>query len=254
MAPCKRHSRRIPAMLSAELRSREVYEEWHQSVESESSTTEPPWYALVARHLTPREMANRRILEIGCGRGELASRLVVAGGDSCHVVAADFAQSAVRLARGRLRNSGRSRVSCMVASIQEIPVEDEAFDIVISCETVEHVVDPLPALREIRRVLRPGGRLLLTTPNYLGPMGLYRAYLRARGRRYSEGDQPICHFTTLPRTLMWLYRAGLTVRHVDAKGHYLLRPGRLPHAIDWLDSIPWLRWFALHSFVIADKP
>jgi SAM-dependent methyltransferase len=141
-----------------------------------------------------------------------------------------------------------------VASIQDIPLPDSTFDTVISCETIEHVVEPIKALREVRRVLRPGGRLLLTTPNYLGPMGLYRGYLRARGRRYTEGGQPICHFTSLPRTMTWLRRAGLRVCEVDAVGHYLPWPGRTPLALPGLDSVRLLRWFALHSLVVAEKP
>jgi SAM-dependent methyltransferase len=46
------------------------------------------------------------------------------------------------------------------------PYPDDAFDVVLFCEIIEHMVnDPLVALREIRRVLRPGGRLVLSTPN-----------------------------------------------------------------------------------------
>ena len=49
---------------------------------------------------------------------------------------------------------------------EPFPFEDGAFDVVLFCEVIEHLLmDPLAALREINRVLRPGGRLLLTTPN-----------------------------------------------------------------------------------------
>jgi hypothetical protein len=103
-------------------------------------------------------------------------------------------------------------------------------------------------------VLKPGGRLFLTTPNYLGPMGAYRAYLRIRGRRYTEGGQPICHLTMLPRTLRWMRDAGLRVSRVDAIGHYLPWPGAPPRALSWMDSMRPLHWFALHSLVVAEKP
>lgn len=47
-----------------------------------------------------------------------------------------------------------------------LPYPDGAFDLVVSMDVVEHVVDPSPWLREALRVLRPGGTLFLTTPNY----------------------------------------------------------------------------------------
>jgi ubiquinone/menaquinone biosynthesis C-methylase UbiE len=239
---------------SFEAQSREIYEAWHRSVESASGGDETPWHRLIARHLTPGDLADARVLEIGCGRGELVQRLLDTYGRPRLVVAADFASSAVEFARRRVQQSSSRNVGWAVASMQEIPLADSTFDVVISCETVEHVADPVKALREVHRVLRPGGRLLLTTPNYLGPMGLFRGYLRMTGRRYSEGGQPICHFTSLPRTLTWLRRAGLRARCVEASGHYLPWPGRRPFEMRGLDRLRTLRWFALHSLLVAERP
>jgi hypothetical protein len=86
-------------------------------------------------------------------------------------------------------------------------------------------------------------------------MGLYRAYLRLTGRRYTEGGQPINHPVVLPRTVAWVRRTGLRVLTVDAVGHYLPFPGRPPIEIAAL-SRPrrFMRWFGLHSLVVATKP
>ena len=242
-------------MPRADASARAVYEGWHERVQQESATADRPWHDLVFARLRPGDLGGRDVLEIGCGRGELACELAVADPAPARVVAADFAHAAVRLGRQRALARGVSGVSWLVANVQHIGLPDASVDTVISCETIEHLSDPVQALREFHRVLRPGGRVILTTPNYFGPFGLYRAYLRLRGRRYTEGDQPICRLTMLPRTLFWAWRAGLRVRAVDASGQYLLAPGRRPWEPDVLKRLNWLLWpIGLHSVVVAEKP
>ena len=68
-----------------------------------------------------------------------------------------------------------------------------------------------------------------TTPNYLSTMGVYRAYMRLTGRRYTETGQPINNFVWLPLTLWWMRLAGLHIQKVDAQGHYLPFPRREAH-------------------------
>ena len=243
-------------MQSVEARSRAAYEAWHEDVYDHDETADRPWHEQVLRYLQPNDVIHRDVLEIGCGRGELAIRLAAMTPPPHRLIGADFAQSAVRLGARRARQTAaRSNVSWMVADAQAIGLPAASFDTVISCETIEHLVDPLAALREFYRLLRPGGRLILTTPNYMGVFGLYRAYLRLRGRRYTEGGQPICRLTSLPRTWWWLTRAGFTVRTIDATGHYLLFPGRHPWEPAWLARAGrWIWPFGLQSIFVAEKP
>jgi 2-polyprenyl-3-methyl-5-hydroxy-6-metoxy-1,4-benzoquinol methylase len=241
-------------MSSADRQARAVYESWHERVQCDHATADRPWHALVYAHLEDADLAGRAVLEIGCGRGELACELMASTRAPARLIAADFAHAAVRLGRARAASRAVAGLSWMVADVQRIGLPDASVDTVVSCETIEHLPDPVQALREFRRVLRPGGRVILTTPNYFGPFGLYRAYLRMRGRRYTEGDQPICRLTMLPRTLFWMWRAGLRVRAVDAAGQYLLAPGRLPWEPGFLERLNWLLWpLGLHSLVVAEK-
>jgi len=242
-------------MSRADAQARAVYESWHERVQRETATADRPWHALVFAHVDAADLGGRDVLEIGCGRGELACELMTSDPPPARLIAADFAHAAVRLGRARAGGRQLPGITWMVADVQHIGLPDASVDTVISCETIEHLPDPVQALREFRRVLRPGGRLILTTPNYFGPFGLYRAYLRLRGRRYTEGDQPICRFTMLPRTLFWMWRAGLRVRCADAAGQYLLAPGRLPWEPAVLARLNWLLWpFGLHSLIVAEKP
>lgn len=233
--------------------SRAAYEAWHErfEVDRESDT---PWHRLVKEHLDgARDLEGKRVLEIACGRGGFACWL--ARHRPAEVVAADFAESAVRKGREFAAGQGVDNVTWEVADVQRLGHEDASFDTVVSCETVEHVQDPRRAVRELARVLRPGGRLFLTTPNYLGTMGLYRGYMRLTGRRWTEEGQPINNFTLLPRVRAWVARAGLKVHEVDAVGHYLPVRGRRPVEVRALDNPRYLmRWFGLHSLVVGEKP
>lgn len=235
-------------------RSREVYEVWHRSLGFEGDAKQP-WHRLIQGHLdAERDIVGRRVLEIGAGRGELSHWLMSLERPPRLLVAADFALSAVSIGRSSGIRHGDRGLSWLVADIAGIACADAVFDTVISCETVEHIPAPGRALAELARVLKPGGRLYLTTPNYLNVSGLYRAYLRLRGRRFQEAGQPVNNLMLLPVTSVLVRRAGLRVLRVSGSGHQLLWPGRDPIQLRPPESWhAWTRWFALHSLVIGEK-
>lgn len=147
------------------------------------------------------------MLEIGAGQGGLGAHLAVAGAQ--RVVAADFSAEAVAKTLHLVESRGLGNVTVDRADIHALPYAADLFDVVVSCETLEHVRDPGTAVRELARVLRPGGWLFLTVPNYLNLFALQRMYRRIVGRPYTEGGQPRNNFTTLPRVLVWVRGAGL---------------------------------------------
>ena len=97
----------------------------------------------------------QRALDLGCGDGRLTREL-----DAAETVAADV--SDVALARAAARVPAARLVP--LDPDAPLPLEDGSFDLVLCAETVEHVRDVQLLLSEVRRVLRPGGRLAVTTP------------------------------------------------------------------------------------------
>ena len=94
-------------------------------------------------------------LDLGCGDGRLTTAL-----DARELTAADV--SPVALERAGRRLPGARLVE--LEPDEALPLEDNSFDLVLCAETIEHVRDRQLFLSEVRRVLRPGGELALTTP------------------------------------------------------------------------------------------
>lgn len=226
---------------------RGAYDAWHTDV-SATMALDTPWHRMVQGALDiGRDLSGKRVLEIACGRGELASWCAALPEPPALLVGADFSGVAVRLAR---QNVGIGlRTAFFQADAQAIGVSAGAFDTAICCETLEHLHDPRAALAELARVLRPGGRLFLTTPNYLGPMGAYRGYLRLTGRRYSEEGQPVNRFLLAPRLRRWVRRAGFRIVTAETAGHYLPWPRRAPILLEAHPRV--LAPFGLHSLTVA---
>ena len=135
---------------------------------------EPERFGARCAWLLERVSAGERVLDLGCGAGEFARALREHG---AVVTAVDAAAEAVRRA-------GDAQV---VDPEAPLPFPDDAFDVAWLGETLEHLVDPVGTLHEVRRVLRPRGRLLATTPDH--PPDLLRA-LADDPERFAEHFSP----------------------------------------------------------------
>jgi 2-polyprenyl-3-methyl-5-hydroxy-6-metoxy-1,4-benzoquinol methylase len=100
-----------------------------------------------------------RVLDVGCGEGRFAAELARAGAE---VVGIDVAAEPLRRARARHPELDLRQVQAEAAW----PLQDASFDVVWAGEVIEHVADTSGWLSEVRRVLRPGAVLLLSTPDH----------------------------------------------------------------------------------------
>jgi ubiquinone/menaquinone biosynthesis C-methylase UbiE len=102
-------------------------------------------------------VVGKHVLDVACGEGYGSAALRKAGASS--VVGIDIAQEVCDHAR---RKYG---VDARAGDALALPLADASVDLVVSFETIEHVTDPSRFLAECARVLRPGGMLILSTPN-----------------------------------------------------------------------------------------
>jgi 2-polyprenyl-3-methyl-5-hydroxy-6-metoxy-1,4-benzoquinol methylase len=141
----------------------------------------PADFSLRRDFLLAHVSAGASVLDLGCSEGAFTSELARAG---ARVVGADVAEEPLRRARAR-----DPRLDLRLLDAEgpwELP--DAAFDVVWAGEIIEHVADTAAWLSEVRRVLRSGGSLLLSTPAH---GALVRLRLAASGRAWEEHFDPL---------------------------------------------------------------
>jgi ubiquinone/menaquinone biosynthesis C-methylase UbiE len=228
--------------------SRSAYEQFH-AARSEKPGVHQPWHKLLAPRL---KLGGSRVLEIASGRGGFAAWMATREPPDrpSLVVAADFSLNAVTQG---IALGARGPLVFAQADIMRLPFAEGMFDAVVSCETLEHVPDPRVAIGELHRVLRPGGVLYITMPNYFSTLGLYRAYRELTRRPWQETGQPINHALRSTRMRRWLRDAGFHIDTMDGASHFLPIPGREPVHTSALDSFRPLRLFAQHIVFVARR-
>jgi ubiquinone biosynthesis O-methyltransferase len=205
------------------------YNQWHQKVhgaENPEAISLQDWHKN-ALSLSP-SLKDLAILEVGCGVGDFAIYLADQGAD---VTAVDLSPQAIKMALKKSKAQNKT-VDFQVANAQSLPFENDSFDIVFSCECLEHVPTPQLALSEFHRVLKPSGRLLLTTENYSNAMilGWIVCWIRKEPFNSGAGVQPIEHFFLFWRVKRMLKKAGFHVQNMIGSHHvFLMLPRFDPH-------------------------
>lgn len=123
---------------------------------------------MIDRLARPRLQTGARLLEIGCGSGNLLLRAAIPGTTP---VALDLSRQALTFVRSRLletqASDGHPEDFLLTQGIAEaLPFQSGTFDLVLLSEVIEHLEAPEHVICEAVRVLRTGGYLLVTTPNY----------------------------------------------------------------------------------------
>jgi len=164
-----------------------------------------------AGYLLPRLTSGVTVLDVGCGPGTITADLatLVTPG---RVTALETTAEALGLARAEIERRGLTTVDFAVGDVHALDFPDDAFDVVHAHQVLQHVGDPVRALREMRRVTRPGGLVAVRDSDYsaftwfprvLGLdewLDLYQKVSRGNGGEPDAGR----------RLLSWAHAAGFT--------------------------------------------
>jgi len=169
-----------------------------------------------------RILPTDRVLDVGCGTGELLARLA-AKYPEARLAGLDPVPEMLEVAKGKVSE----RVDLRVGWANQLPWPDSSFDVVVSCNVFHYITHPVAAVRELERVVRPGGRVVITDwcDDYVA-CRLCNVYLRLTSK---------AHYKT--------YRQAECAALLKEAGHALAQIER--YKINWL-------WGLMTA--IAEKP
>jgi ubiquinone/menaquinone biosynthesis C-methylase UbiE len=160
-----------------------------------------------AAYLLPHLKPHMKVLDVGSGPGTITADLA---GRVRHVTASEVTAEALELARAEVTGRGARNVDFAVADVHALEFADATFCVTHAHQVLQHVGDPVRALREMRRVTKPGGIVAARDSDYSAfawyprlPaldawMGLYQRVARSNGGEPDAGR----------RLLSWAHAAG----------------------------------------------
>lgn len=140
---------------------------------------------------------NEKIIDIGCGSGTF-SRALAKKYPKAQITGVDISEHAINFARRKnAKEANIGNLDFISASISAIPVKNGSFDVAIVSHLIEHVENPENDLKEVNRILKRNGVLILTTPNYfsLWPLAEMVFDRTMAEKNYSLDEQHISRFT-----------------------------------------------------------
>ena len=228
------------------------------------------FYAKYADTLKPAR-AGARVLDVGCGAGQVVGRLAEAGFEAWGV---DVSEPSIARAR-------KFSERCLFYDGRKLPFPDAHFASAGALNVLEHVEEPEAFLVEIARVVEPGGRVVVSSPNFFRVLGFRDYHARMRGlgnkwrnlrrllakRRQMRDEPGAVRFDRMTPVVkepftpdddaivatnalemeFFLARAGCVVERVECTDRHVAAP------VDWLLNLgPW-RYGMFNAFLVARR-
>ena len=187
-----------------------------------------PW-ARVLLELVPAR-SGEAVLDVATGPGTVARVAATRAGAAGRVVGVDVSPAMLAIARDWPPEPGAAPIEYLESTATTMPVPDAAFDVAYCQQGLQHMSDPLAALREMRRALRPSGRLGLALW-VRSPFGLFRDVVNSLGVA-SDGPQPSDFGRDADKLAVALRDAGFDHVQVHQRELEAVLEGGIPQALE----------------------
>lgn len=141
-----------------------------------------PWASILLHHAVPK--ARERVLDVACGTGIVARKTAPLVGADGKVIALDINPAMLAVARALPAPSGAT-INWQEGNAMALPFPDDTFDVVLCQHGLQFVPDRAGAVREMRRVLAPGGRALVIVLQALARHPVFEALMESVARHLS---------------------------------------------------------------------
>ena len=208
----------------------EEYDYWHKSAyvkECAEDINLCSWHHEAIKLISNIE--GKTILEIGCGRGDFS---IFLHNQNANVSGCDFSEAAISIAKEKAKLKNLP-IKFFVADAQHLPLQDGLYDIIFSCECLEHIPNPQQALNEMYRILKPKGQAVITTENYSNGMIIPWIQSWVTKRPFNSGSivQPIENFFVYWRVKKMMRKSGFKVEKLTGTHFVFLI---LPKNRNWI--------------------
>lgn len=200
------------------------YDRWAAVYDTDGNPLTALEEPVVRRLLGP--VKGKRLLDVGCGTGRHAVPLAQAGAD---VVGVDFSKGMLSRACARAEKAGAAAEFFVHDAKRPLPFKDGAFDLVISCLVLEHVKDLGGFFRQLARLVKPRGRVVVSA---MHPA----MFLKGTSARFTDpatGHKilPQSHVQTLSDYVLAATRAGLRIDEMVEKAADARLAKKYPRAV-----------------------
>ncbi|MCS6813888.1 MAG: class I SAM-dependent methyltransferase [Cyanobacteria bacterium] len=259
-------------------REREFHDAWAAAIDVDGirvhdyfEVCTAPENRFILRHLG--DVTGKRLLDLGCGAGENSVYFALQG---AQCTAADYSPGMVEVAQ-RLAQANGVTIEGAVINAMDLDFPDNSFDIVYIANLLHHLPEPMAAITEAHRILKPGGRLCFWEPLKHNPV--INVYRRLATSVRTEDEMPLdiaivrqvqqrfqrVQWDTFWLATLWIFLQFYLIERVDPNQerywkkiileHQRLKPlySRLERIDRLLKRIPGLRRFAWNLAVVATK-